>query len=127
MADKSLFSRLKKLFSANLIIRKVDGKTRVIDINKLQAYGARGQLATNYAVDRFTRMVSAGGTYGSVEGQRSTYQMARRQLFSDYEMMSTDAIISAALDIFSDESGVKDEFGRVLTIRSNNSKIQESR
>ena len=56
MADKSLFSRLQKLFSTDVIIRNVGGKTlKVGDVNRLQAYGS---LETNRLMDRFTRLYS---------------------------------------------------------------------
>jgi len=47
------------------------------------------------------------------------------QLYVDYEMMDKDPIISSALDIYSDESTLKDQFGDILTIRTNNTRIQK--
>jgi hypothetical protein len=40
-------------------------------------------------------------------------------------MMDKDPIISSALDIYSDESTLADQFGDVLTIRTNNTRIQK--
>ncbi len=47
------------------------------------------------------------------------------QLYTDYEMMDKDPIISAALDIYADESTLADQFGDVLTIKAGNSNIQK--
>ena len=39
--------------------------------------------------------------------------------------MDNDPIIASALDIFADESTLKNEFGNILTIRSSNEDVQE--
>ena len=38
--------------------------------------------------------------------------------------MDNDPIIASALDIFADESTLKNEFGNILTIRSSNEDVQ---
>ena len=49
MADKGLFSRLRKLFSTDVIIRNVGGdQIKVIDSSNIQANGA---LQTNSLVE----------------------------------------------------------------------------
>ena len=60
-------------------------------------------------------------------GYDSNYYMHqnRMQLYADYEMMDRDPIISSALDIYSDECTLADQFGDVLTIRANNTKVQK--
>ena len=50
---------------------------------------------------------------------------ARLALFKDYESMDSDPIISSALDIYSDESTMKGEYGQVITIKSDNDNIKE--
>jgi hypothetical protein len=40
-------------------------------------------------------------------------------------MMDNDPIISSVMDIYADESTVKDEFGQILSIRSKNEQIQD--
>jgi hypothetical protein len=40
-------------------------------------------------------------------------------------MMDNDPIISSVMDIYADESTVKDEFGQILSIRSKNDQIQD--
>jgi hypothetical protein len=60
MADKSLFSRLKRLFSTDVIIRNAGGnQLKVFDVNKAQQ---TGDLETNALVDRFNRIYTNSGT-----------------------------------------------------------------
>jgi hypothetical protein len=68
------------------------------------------------------------GGYGSHQGRyesAAAFQGSRLQLFRDYDMMDNDPIISSVMDIYADESTVKDEFGQVLSIRSKNEQIQD--
>ena len=55
MADKRLFSRLKRLFSTDVMIRNQGGNQflKVMDINKIQQ---SGEYETNSLVDRFNRV-----------------------------------------------------------------------
>ncbi len=64
---------------------------------------------------------------GGMGGYDSNYYMQqnRMQLYADYEMMDKDPIISSALDIYSDESTLTDQFGDLLTIKCNNTQIQK--
>jgi hypothetical protein len=64
---------------------------------------------------------AAGGRYESA----AAFQGSRLQLFRDYDMMDNDPIISSVMDIYADESTVKDEFGQILSIRSQNEQIQD--
>ena len=52
------------------------------------------------------------------------FQDARLELFSDYEVMDTDPIISSALDIYADESTTRSEFGEILKISSTDSNVK---
>ena len=124
MADNSIFSRLKRLFSTNTIVRNVGGKKlRVADTDQIQSFVNRR------GVDRYHRVYqSATGGYGSHHGRyeaSAAFQGARLQLFRDYDMMDNDPIIASVLDIYADESTVKDEFGRILTIKTDDTQIQE--
>ena len=121
MADKGLFSRLQKLFSTDVIIRNVGGKTlKVGDVNRLQAYGS---LETNRLMDRFTRLYSPVASWAY--NPTLNYQTLRYQLYSDYEAMDTDAIIASSLDILSEEATLKDEYGNVLTINTDDDNIKK--
>ncbi len=124
MADNSIFGRLKKLFSTNTIVRNVGGKKlRVADTDQIQSFVNRR------GVDRYNRVYqSATGGYGSHHGRyeaAAAFQGARLQLFRDYDMMDNDPIVASVLDIYADESTVKDEFSRILTIKTDDSKVQE--
>ena len=122
MADTSLFSRLQRLFSSDVIIRNVGGKTlKVMDSNRIQKYG---NLATNSLYDRFTRLHKPVGS--SLQYNPTlNYQSMRLQLYSDYEAMDTDPIIAAALDIISDESTTRNEYGDVLNINSSDENVRK--
>ena len=51
MADKGLFSRLKRLFSTDVLIRNVGGdQLKVMDVNNI---AMSGELETNSLIDRF--------------------------------------------------------------------------
>jgi hypothetical protein len=122
----SLQKRLKNLFATNVIVRAIGkDKVRVVDTNRLQGVGNLGQ---SKIADRYTRMHGANKhMVGGMGGYDSNYYMQqnRMQLYADYEMMDKDPIISAALDIYSDESTLEDQFQEILTIRTNNTQIQK--
>ena len=123
MADKSVFSRLKRLFSTDVIIRNVGGnQVKVIDSGKIQA---TGEIATNSLIDRYNRIYSTSPT--SLYGAQFNinYQYLRPQLYSEYDLMDQDAIIASALDVLSDESTLKNDMGEVIQIRSANEDIQK--
>ena len=123
MADKSLFSRLKRLFSTDVIIRNAGGnQLKTFDINKAQQTGG---IETNALVDRFNRIYTNSGT--SIYGQQNAfnYQVMRPLLYSEYDAMDMDAIIASALDIVADESTLKNDMGEVLSIKSADEDIQK--
>ena len=122
----SLRTRLRNLFATNVVVRAYGkDKLRVIDTNKLQSVG---NLNQSKVADRYTRLHGANKhRVGGMGGYDSNYYMHqnRMQLYADYEMMDKDPIISSALDIYSDESTLADQFGEILTIKCNNSQIQK--
>ena len=100
MADTSIFTRLKRLFSTDVIIRNEGGnQIKVMDVDSIQQ---SGRYETNSMVDRYSRIYSPNAT--SLWGQQLNvnYQYLRAQLYSDYDVMDTDAIVASALDIISD-------------------------
>jgi len=122
MADQQpgLFSRLRRLFSTDVIIRNVGGnQLKTVDIDSIQAYG---NVKTNALIDRFTKL----HRYGANMPYNPTmnYQTLRIQLYTDYEAMDTESIIASTLDIISDESTLKNEQGEVLQIKSADENIQ---
>ena len=123
MANTSIFPRLKRLFSTDVIIRNEGGnQLRVMDVDSIQR---SGKYETNSLVDRYSRIYSANAT--SLYGQQLNvnYQYLRAQLYSDYDVMDSDAIIASALDIVSDECSLKNEMGEVLQIRSSDEDVQK--
>ena len=122
MADTSLFTRLQRLFSSDVIIRNVGGKKlKVMDTGRIQKYG---NLATNSLYDRFTRLHKPVGS--SLQYNPTlNYQSMRLQLYSDYEAMDHDPIIAAALDIISDETTSRNEYGDVLNINSSDENVRK--
>jgi hypothetical protein len=122
----SLRKRLQNLFSTNVIVRAYGkDQLRVVDTNRLQSVGNLGQ---SKVADRYTRLHGANKhRVGGMGGYDSNYYMHqnRMQLYADYEMMDKDPIISSALDIYSDESTLADQFGEILTIKTNNTRVQK--
>ena len=123
MADTRLFSRLKRLFATDVVIRNQGGnQLKVVDVNKIQQ---SGEYENNSLVDRFNRVYSTSPT--SLYGYQNNfnYQTLRPQLYSEYDSMDTDAIIASALDIIADESTLKNDMGEVLQIRSSDENVQK--
>ena len=123
MANTSIFSRLQRLFSTDVVIRNVGGnQVKTIDSGHIQA---SGEYATNSLVDRFNRVYSTAPSslYGAQFNLN--YQYLRTQLYSEYDLMDQDAIIASALDILADESTLKNDMGEVLQIRSSNEDLQK--
>jgi hypothetical protein len=117
MADKSFFGRLEKLFSTNTIVRKTSKGIRVIDTDEYQS------MSTNL-IDRYTRMRTPQYSGGLIESAMA-YQQVRIDLFRDYDGMDNDPIIASALDIYADESTVKNELGDILKINCANENTKE--
>ena len=118
MADTSLFSRLRRLFSSNVVVRNVGGrKLKVSDTSRTQAY------SKSNLVDRYQKIFTGAGLSGYSDALLT--KSMRLNLFKDYEAMDSDAIISSALDIYADESTMKSEYGEVLQINTDNNQIKE--
>jgi hypothetical protein len=122
----SLRKRLQNLFATNVIVRAYGkDQLKVVDTNRLQA---AGNLNQTKVADRYTRLHGSNRhRVGGMGGYDSNYYMHqnRMQLYTDYEMMDKDPIISAALDIYADESTLTDQFGDILTIKTNKTHIQK--
>ena len=122
MADTSVFSKLRRLFSSDVIIRNVGGnELKVTDINKIQS---SGKFETNSLIDRFTRLYQYN-TLNSFNPNLN-YQTLRAQIYTDYESMDTDPIIHSALDVLADEATLKSDLGEIITIKSSDENIQRS-
>jgi len=124
MADKGLFKRLERLFASDVVIRNVGGnQLKVIDTDHIQT---SGEFATNSLMDRF-KGIYQNPASTSLYGQQFNlnYQYLRTYLYSDYDLMDTDAIVASALDIISDECSLKNDMGEVLQIKSSDEDIQK--
>jgi hypothetical protein len=120
MADTTLFGRLRRLFSTNVIVRNVGGKKlKIADTDQIQ------HQVKSHLVDRYSKLHSNLDVMGT--GYSTVHQImaARLGLFKDYESMDSDPIISSALDIYSDESTMKGEYGDVIKIKTDNENIKE--
>jgi hypothetical protein len=118
MAQKeNILQKLGKLFQSNIIVRRRgDGKLVVKDLDFTQT-----SLASNF-IDRYSKIVG-GGSWGAKYASRqniSNYDVLRRELFKDYDVMDSDPIIASALDIYADESTIDNMEGEIITITSDN-------
>ncbi len=124
MADTSLYNRLKRLFSTQAIVRNVGGKKlKISDTSKVQAFSTRN------SIDRYKRVYKSGQYGYSAQSNydtNSSYQQARLQLFRDYDLMDADPIVASVLDIYADESTVKNEYGQIIEVSSTNDRISDA-
>ena len=119
MADTSFFGRLRKLFATQAVVR-VDAKGR----RKVSEVDMRQKTNLSHLRDRYTKLQK--GFYESAGAAQSmAYQQVRRELFRDYDAMDNDPILASALDIYADESTLKNEYGDILTVRSSNEQVQQ--
>lgn len=120
MADTSLFGRLRRLFSNDVVIRNIGGdQLKIADVNQIQT---TGRYQTNSLVDRFSRLYIYNNK--NIFNPNLNYQTLRIQLYSDYEAMDTDPIIASALDIIADEATLKNDRNEILGIKSSDENIQ---
>jgi hypothetical protein len=123
MADKSLFGRLKRLFNNNVVVRRVGkNQLRVVDNDHLQSLG---NAHNSKFIDRFTRLHGVRPNSLNTYNPNYNYFSSKTELYTDYEVMDQDSIISSALDIYADETVMKDDFGDVLRITSNDENIKK--
>ena len=121
MADTSLFKRLGRLFSSDVVIRNIGGdQLKIADVNQIQT---TGKYQTNSLVDRFSRLYIYNNK--NIFNPNLNYQTLRIQLYSDYEAMDTDPLIASTLDILADECTLKNDMGEVLSIKSSDENIQK--
>jgi hypothetical protein len=123
MADTSIFSRLRRLFSTDVVIRNVGGNDlKVIDTNKIQS---AGEIETNSLVDRFSRLYTTNPSSLYAAQYNINYQTLRPTLYSEYDVMDQDAICASALDVVADECTLKNDMDEVLSIKSADEDIQK--
>lgn len=116
----ALIDTLRKLFTRNIIVTHSGGVLKVFDVSKAQSTGGKT------AKSNYHKWQGSGFTSGY--SQNSTaydVEAARLRMYTDYELMDTDAIIASALDIYADSATVKDANGQLLTIHTQNVKIKK--
>ena len=118
--QRSLYARLKKLFSSGVVVRNVGGKKlKVKDTSDLMYATDRNSLR-----DRFNRVRST--SYNAYTRDFSlAYQAARIDLFRDYDTMDMDPIIASALDIYADECLTANEMKSVLVVNAEDDNIRD--
>jgi len=118
--QSTFFQRLTKLFSTQAVVKiDKDGKRKVVDVDDRQ----QGSTNLMNLRDRYTKL-QRGFAGDQMAAQSMAYHQVRRELFRDYDAMDNDPIISSALDIYSDESTLKNEFGDVIQIKTQNEKVK---
>ena len=119
LKNRSLFARLKRLFSNDVIVRNIGGKKlKVIDTDEIQYATDRNSLR-----DRFNRLRTTSYNQYTRDFNLS-YQSSRVELFRDYDTMDMDPILASALDIYADECTTRNEMGEILHIKSTNDEIK---
>jgi hypothetical protein len=122
MADENILTRLGKLFQSSIVLKKTDsGQIKVKDVDFSQT-----ALTSNF-IDRYNKIHSnaAKQTSFAAKQNATAYDIARKELFRDYELMDADPIISSALDIYCDESTVDNIENRILKIKTDNPKVAQ--
>ena len=85
MVDTSLFGRLKRIFSTDVIIRNVGGnQLKVMDTDRIQQLGT---LQTNSLFDRYNKIYTTTG------GLNFNYNRMEVPLFIKYLYMVTQKLL----------------------------------
>ena len=80
MADTTLFGRLQRLFSTNVIVSNVGGKKlKIADTDQVQ------KQVKSHLVDRYTKLHTNLDLVGTGYSNCSSNNVARLALFKDYE------------------------------------------
>lgn len=117
------YDNLKKLFSTSVIVRNVGGKNfKVVDTAR---YQSDGSPFNTKVIDRFGRLHGSKAHTTNTWNQYYAYSSTKIDLYTDYEAMDEDPLISSALDIYADESTTKNEEGEVLVIKAQNAEVQK--
>ena len=120
-----LTDNLKRLFTRNIIVKRLPGdRLKVFDVNKTQMSNTDSNQSTYRMRWRNGRNFSTSTGYGS---GYTNYEVEalRKQMYIDYELMDTDSIISAALDIIADETTSSSVDGDLLVIRTDDERIKK--
>lgn len=120
LKNRSIFARLKKLFSDEAVIRNIGGKKlKIADIHNYGYATDRNSLR-----DRFNRLrTSAADNYS--RDFNLAFQRNRTELFRDYDSMDMDPIVHSVLDIYADECTTLNDSGDLIKVYSSNEEIHD--
>lgn len=120
LKNRSIFARLKKLFSDEAVIRNIGGKKlKIADIHNYGYATDRNSLR-----DRFNRLrTSSSDSYS--RDFNLAFQRNRTELFRDYDSMDMDPIVHSVLDIYADECTTLNETGDLIKVYSANEEIHD--
>ncbi len=121
----TLQDALKRLFTRNVIIKSMPGnRLKAYDVNKSQSLGTPSAYNAR-AKWRSGRQFQTRSGYGS-GFTNEEIETLRRQMYLDYELMDTDAIIHSSLDLIAEECLSTDvHSNEILVIKSDNIKIKK--
>ena len=112
---------LQGLFSNKLLLVKQPGdRLKLIDFAAQQSIGNQN---SRYKLMR--RSVNNSNGWNSYSNNIESIELARLNSYMDYELMDTDAILSAALDVYADESTSLGPNGDLITITTENPKLKK--
>jgi hypothetical protein len=112
---------LQGLFSNKLLLVKQPGdRLKLIDFAQQQSIGSEN---SRYKLMR--RSINNSSGWGSYTNNIESIELNRLDSYMDYELMDTDAILSAALDVYADESTSLGPTGDLLTITTENPKLKK--
>ncbi len=107
--QENLWKRLTRLFRSGPVVRHKIANAEKIPFTQGTAKAFKKELSSLY--------VRSLASYANYE---------RLSRYSDYNEMEYTPELHSALDIYADESSVKDEDGNVVTITSQNAEIKEA-
>ena len=91
MADTSLRARLSRLFATNVVVRRISkNRLKAVDTNRIQS---TGNMSNKRYIDRFSGIHRGTPGYGTFN-QNQTFHTSKIELFTDYEAMDMDPILS---------------------------------
>ncbi|MEA3387334.1 MAG: portal protein [Patescibacteria group bacterium] len=119
---------MKQLFSTDIVITSKSGDSYKVDNVIGKDYKKHSKTSMDNE-DRIGTYLYGKNTYETLMqgtfGENSELQN-RQNRYADFDDMDMDPLISSALDIYADESTVKDESGELLKINSDDEVLIEA-
>ncbi len=122
----TLGKALSRLFSSNIVVRNLGGnQLKIVDPSNIQSVASKYYETKYKGLHSYNEGGRAHRQHQQAPGSNIGYLSERTGLYRDYETMDTDAIISAALDMYADEACAENEYGNVLTIDAGDQEIKD--